>query len=459
MQPPPTRHSPCPCGSGKMYKHCHGKVVPLPSADEDRHEDAVVRAMTFLFERHRKGMQAAYDEQLTELMPANAPDELDPELSRMLAVNLGEWLLAEGDIQVRGQWRNIAEHVLGPDGPHLTRGQQRWLRQLADRPLRLYTVTEVRRGEGMTLVDALDADAAPIAVQERAGSQTAGPGMLLGARLMQVDGHWELSGALYPFSMPRSAAAVDAARGLLADDRIHPEDLAYELGVLIGRLWLADMCGPRAFPAMVDASTGEPILLVTDHYQVRNEAALAAALGACSDVVADGRGGFSRNLTDAAGVTRSLAAINRGKASDRLEVFYRTQRLADEGRAWFDRVAGDAVRHLTRELTDPKGALSKLDEEGPALATPVPLPEGIDPDVLAEAMAQAIRRHYANWADEPIPMLDGKTPRQAIATPAGLERVKGLLRMYAEGEAEQARAHGRPEISYQFLWDALGIAP
>ncbi len=442
-----------------MYKHCHGKVVPLPSADEDRHEDAVVRAMTFLFERHRKAMQTAYDEQLTALIPANAPEELDEELSRMLAVNVGEWLLAEGDIQVHGQWHPIAEHVLGPDGPRLTRGQQRWLRQLAERPLRLYTVTDVRRGEGMTLIDALDADAGPIAVQERAGSQTAHPGMLLGARLMQVDGHWELSGAIYPFSMPRSAAAIDAARQLLAADPIHPDDIAFDLGLLIGRLWLADMCGPRQLPDMIDASTGEPVLLVTDHYQVSDEAALAAALAGCDDVVADDRRGWSRNLTDTAGVTRSLAAIHRGRASDRIEVFYRTQRLADEGRVWFEHVAGAAVRHLTREITDPKGALSKRDGSGPGLAAPVPLPEGIDPDALAEAFAQAIRRHYANWADEPIPMLDGKTPRQAIATPAGLERVKGLLRMYAEGEAEQARAQGRREISYQFLWDALGIAP
>ncbi len=457
MQPPPTRHSPCPCGSGKMYKHCHGKVVPLPSADEDRHDGAVERALEFLSDRHRKAMQTAYSEHLAALVPANAPDELGEELGRMLATNITEWLLAEGQIQVHGQWRGIAEHVLGPDGPRLTRGQQRWLRQLSERPLRLYSVTDVRPGEGMTLVDALDADAAPIAVQERSGSRTAHPGMLIGVRLMEVDGHWELSGAIYGFSTLMNAAALDAARQLLADDQIDPEDRAYALGGLIAKLWLADMCGPRKLPDMVDASTGEPLLLVTDHYQVRDEAALAAALAQCSDVVADEAGGWSRVVTDDAGVTRSLAAINRGKRRDRIEVFYRTRKLADEGRAWFDQVAGDAVRHRTREITDPKGALSKL---GPSTRGPAPaLPEDIDPAALSEMMTQTIHRFYANWADEPIPALGGKTPRQAIATPGGLERVKGLLRSYADGEAEQARAQGRSEVSYQFLWDALGIAP
>ena len=49
---------------------------------------------------------------------------------------------------------------------------------------------------------------------------------------------------------------------------------------------------------------------------------------------------------------------------------------------------------------------------------------------MAQLMTEAIHRSYANWADEPIPALDHKTPRQAIKTSAGLERVKGLLRSY-----------------------------
>ena len=72
-------------------------------------------------------------------------------------------------------------------------------------------------------------------------------------------------------------------------------------------------------------------------------------------------------------------------------------------------------------------------------------------------MSEAIHRSYANWADEPIPALDHKTPRQAIKTSAGLERVKGLLRSYEASEAAQAKQQGRTEISYDFLWQALGL--
>jgi hypothetical protein len=35
----------------------------------------------------------------------------------------------------------------------------------------------------------------------------------------------------------------------------------------------------------------------------------------------------------------------------------------------------------------------------------------MDPALLSQAIDQAIQRTYTNWADEPIPLLDNKTPR------------------------------------------------
>ena len=82
---------------------------------------------------------------------------------------------------------------------------------------------------------------------------------------------------------------------------------------------------------------------------------------------------------------------------------------------------------------------------------------GLDAETLAAAIETVIKRHYANWADEPIPALQGLTPCQAMQSASGTERVKGLLRSYEDDEARQAAQQGRRAISYQFLWDALGL--
>ena len=54
-------------------------------------------------------------------------------------------------------------------------------------------------------------------------------------------------------------------------------------------------------------------------------------------------------------------------------------------------------------------------------------PLDIPPEAVAEAVGQHLRKIYANWADEPLAVLDGKTPREAIQTRQGLEQVKLLL--------------------------------
>jgi hypothetical protein len=292
--------------------------------------------------------------------------------------------------------------------------------------------------------------------------------MLMGARIMQLSdaagGHLELSGAIYPFAKLRETQVLAQVRQALAGAtalKLHAENTRDLAEIEIARAWLAQWFAPAPLPQIRDAATGDPMLLVTDHYRVRDATALAAALAAQPDVSGDAQQSWHRETRGGDGQLRSLVAINPGRAADRIEVFYRTQRLADEGRAWFDALAGSAVEHLTREITDPAGSLARAHKgKGGDLersAGTASTATGLPPEVLAQALEEVIHRHYAHWADETIPALGGLTPRQAIATPAGLERVKGLLREYEDGERRQSAAQGRPAMSYQFLWDALGI--
>ncbi|MBV8035382.1 hypothetical protein [Roseateles sp.] len=442
-------------------------IHPLRPHDD---EDAVGVAITWLAERHRKGWRSAFGALLDQWRPEGPEDgwQLDEDGMTMVSINAGEWLIARGEIHARGGLREINAYLLSRDGPFLTPGQRDWIAQLRARPLRLHRVTDVRPGEGMTLVDELDLDAEPRHVREISGSRTATPGILLGARIMQVpgragtDAHWELSGALYPFSKLREASALTHVRHVLAgaaELKLHDENQRDLMEMEIARSWLDQWFGPIPLPRIHDASTGEPLLLVTDHYRVRDAAALAGALAAQVDVEGDARQGWSRVIEGGDGARRSLTSINPGHEADRIEVFHRTQRLADEGRAWFETLAGLAVHHLTREITDPVGDLTR---SGNAGAPPAPQgdsanTQSLTPEAMAQVIEQVLHRHYANWSDEAIPALGGLTPRKAITTPAGLERVKGLLREYEDGERLQSDAQGRPAVSFQFLWDALGI--
>jgi hypothetical protein len=106
-----------------------------------------------------------------------------------------------------------------------------------------------------------------------------------------------------------------------------------------------------------DEATGEPLLFVTDHYRVVDAAALNTALDSCTELEPDGDGGWTRLSAGADGVTRATLQVHPGKVASRLEVFYRTEALADAGRPWFEALAGAAVKHLSRDRADPLDTL------------------------------------------------------------------------------------------------------
>ena len=366
-------------------------IFPLRPRD---HDDAARAAVTWLAERHRKGWRKAFEDLLDDWQPEGSEGsegsegdlQLDDDGITMVSVNAGEWLIVRGQIHARGGLRDINSYLLGSDGPYLTPGQKAWITQLRERPLRLYRVTDVRPGEGLTLVDELDAQAEPQSVREISGSRSTRPGMLLGARIMHLgggaDGHRELSGATYPFAKLHETQVLAQVRQALAGAaalKLHAENLRHLVETVIARAWLAQWFEPAPLPQICDAATG------------------------------DAEQGWPRETRSGDGQVRSLA---RAHAND------------------------DA------ETPEP---------------TAVPAP-AIPPEVLTRALEQFIHRHYAHWCDETIPALGGRTPRQAITTPAGLERVKELLREYEDSEGLQCAAQKRPAVSYQFLWDALGIS-
>ena len=452
------RNDPCPCGSGRKYKHCCGGGATTSEADAKGHARAVERALDWLASRHRNAAGVAIEAMLfgglTDEERVTLETQHD-ETWQQIHLNANEWLLAEGAIDVFGKSTRVADLLLGPGGPLFTMEQRQWIAQLSERPLRLYDVTDVVPGRQMTLGDSLETDALPIIVAERAGSQESLVGSQVGVRIMDVGDHRELSGAVYPFSAlagPRVMATMRKAsrkRGPRAGQ-------AADLSSTIRRHWLAQYFAAVSIPTIVDALTGEPLLLVTDRYRVKNWEALRQSLTAEPDVAGDREMGWNRLEKGSDEPMRPVVSINPETDADRISVFYRTQGYADRGRPWFEALARDAVRYLARELTDPKGALARASVT--QRQKPGRLAPQLSPAAMAELIEKTIRQSYANWPDEPIPALGGKTPRQAIRTPAGLERVKGLLRRYEASETQQAQREGRRAISYVFLWKALGIA-
>ncbi len=457
----PGRNDPCPCGSGKKYKQCCLKTEEIQTAQaaNDRSE-AVPRAINWLMSMHGRavretlaeGFFGSLDDDEYEML-----QEQHDDLFPVIMVNAMEWLLADGSIAVRGQERRVSELLLGRGGPLFSAEQRQWIELLTSKPLGLYEVVDVVPGESMRLKDILFPEHAPVLVREKSGSRDAVKFDLMAARILPVDDHHELSGAVYSIPRHRSLDLIAELRDEL--DGVEPDSpLAKEiLSVIIPPHWLALFTSAFEIPEIVDHSTGEPLLFITDHYRVQDWDTLDKVIAGQADIEGTRADGWARLFEGTDGLLRSRLTIDPGRRPDRIKVSYRTQKYADEGRPWFEGLAGSAVVFISREISDPKGILSQM-QPGEVPAEPSATAQ-LSPEVITEVIEQRIRQLYADWADQPLPALDDRTPREAIKTPAGLEQVKFLLHTYEHGEVQQAKDQHRSPVSFDFLWRELGIAP
>jgi hypothetical protein len=451
----PGRNDPCPCGSGKKYKQCCLKSENI-QRDSDRSE-AVPKAIQWLFTKYgqiarealHEGFFGGLDEDEYAMLEGLPGDSYEG-----IMINAMEWFLAEGIITLKGQDHRVADLLLGRGAPLFSAEQRQWLELLTTMPLRLYEIVEVIPGESMTLRDMLLPERPPVVIREKSGSRQANRYDLMAARVLPVENHFELSGAVYAFPRNRSEDLLAELRDEL--EGVEPDSsLAKEItSVIIPDQWLQLFVNAFEMPQLIDHVTGEPLLFVTDHYRVLDWDALDQALSGNADIEGSREEGWNRFFEWEDGLTRSSISIDVGKRPDRIKVSYRTQKYADEGRPWFEAVVGTAVAFVSREISDPKGMLANLQpNEGKATSVPETLP----PEILTEFIEKRIHQLYADWADKPLPVLDDRTPREAMQTPEGLEQVKFLLHTYEHGEAQQAKDQNRAPVSYEFLWQSLGI--
>ena len=435
------RNDPCPCGSGKKHKHC---CLAREERGSESRADGVALAIDWLRQRHRKALTRALDDGFFGCLDdaqSTRLRQLPDDLLGMTYANANEWFVAEGEIELRGERRRAVDLVLGPGGPLFTVEVRQWLEGLAAHPLRLYEVQETLPGEGLWVKDVSAGRAPRQWVRERSASQSLLRWEILGARLVPVGEEWQLSGAVYP--IPRAQL-----QGLRTGMRVAARAGGRSSAPIIATwLWLLT-APPAPLPELRDAGSGDALLLVTDHYEVTDWEELAAALARQPDVEGSRERGWGWLEGDAEQpFRRSKLAINPGKTADRVEVFARTRRMAEQGKAWLQQVAGHALVHRARELTAPVAAL----RQPPPAAVARPAPIQLPPEIHEEL--------YRHWADQPVPALGGLSPRQAIRTPGGRREVVDLLKEHELQDQHSAREQGLEPASWRFLWEQLGLSP
>jgi len=203
---------------------------------------------------------------------------------------------------------------------------------------------------------------------------------------------------------------------------------------------------------------GHDLLLTVDHFGF--DPSLEAEIGACLAAM-DGVDAPQGNASDQSylfhgpgsasqqdGTRTLLARATLDKRKLRVET--NSVERANRFRERIEAACGGRIRHRTREHSDPLALM----ERRQAPRAPAPGPAGLPADEANAIVLDFKRRHYADWSDQPLPALGGKTPRAAVRTQAGREQVDLLLK---ECEMMEARGTEGQRFDFSVLRRELGL--
>ena len=410
------------------------------------------------------------------LIPALEEFELDQE---GLADLLGEqwtgvlWGCGFEDfLGQRYEDGNIVDLYLKRRGWKETALNRAYFAALRDAPVSLYEVSNVQPGTSMTLRDLLS-DAAPVTVKEISATRTLKQWDRIAVRVVPEREHHVISGALLPFRAETVDFLISGLRDALKlkkrDALRLTRDQLLTCAPIFTTAWLfieIDRALTPAQPQFTN-SDGDDVLFHDLRYLFASgvtQRAVAERLDRVKGFLPQGpklwswlaerkgrggKAGYGIMLdTQMEGVTVLGSMELKGKA---MLVTVNSTERADKVRKLIRDAAGDLLRsHLTTIRTvDQMRADQQRDRPSEEV-------EEIPPDIARQLMRDHMDKHYRETLDAPIPALGSKSPRQAVHTAAGREKVIDWLKLL---ENHSARHDEGPITEYDFswMWAELGL--
>ena len=373
------KNRPCPCGSGKKYKLCHGRTAqhPLP----DRANWLMVKVVGYMQRAHTRDVLVEW----AWLM--SGADRSDREtLVRAMDERI-TWDFALFDGGLLEEFLALYRPLLPPDEAQLA---ESWL----DTDRRLLEVTDVAPMRGVTCRDLVTGES--LEVRDRALTRSLQPkDLLYGRPLDYGDGLLRLWND--PLSIPRWLRP--RLLGLLRS-RARPETIAA-------------FFAPASSTPTLQTTEGEELVISTARYEVPD---LDAAWLALSRAL-PGDGEVLRHVVDVPGGQPVVRGTVR-RDHDRIVVETMAVERLRELQAMLLEIVPDA--RLVDESTRP--AADVFAEAGPDMP-----PQDEAAHLAPEDIAALVRQHEDRWLSERIPALGGLTPREAAASPAAREELIALL--------------------------------
>jgi hypothetical protein len=461
----PGRNDPCPCGSGKKYKHCclraESAAVETPEEFLRRRIRAVIDGLSeqllrFAVSRLGAGLidEAWADFTLGE---EETFDPKTPHLPVFVPWFFHQWFPDPKNTRfpdLAAREATVASEFLAQKRRHLEPLLVRYLEACAGAPFSFHEVVSVEPGRGFALRDLmLERETF---VSEHSGSRNTQPGDIMFAQIVALDGLALIEGwGLVVIQPGEKPAIIELRKSLRGRGEVMDEARLKERSPELIGLYL-ELAERSLHPVMpkLQNTDGEPVELRTLVFRIDNSEAAAASLDAAQladgeDLVQDElRRGPDGKLIEAGWTWRRAGnAVHKSwdnttlgqieLAGRQLKVNVNSAARAVRAKALVERLlAGNASYRATKiastEAMWDEARRRPAHQDDSEHERLMQMPE------VRQQVAEMLMRHYTDWLDIKVPLLGERTPRDAVRDRDGREAVAALIAQMERDGARQS---------------------
>ena len=467
------RNDPCLCGSGKKYKRCC-LLNEQPAGDEltprilgrcvDLTAEALARhAQATAGQNHLARAWTAFwgeDDLLDVPQPANSP-----YMPLFLTWMLYHWIPAEGETgTMETGFPNdgtVAASFLRHEGWKVDDLTRRFIDCSRRSPLSFWQAEAVEAGRGILLRNMLTDE--ECFAHDRTSSETVSPWDILLCQVVEVDEVCVL-GAMAPYSLPplKFRQTVENFLSTWRNDHATGGDSSWLLEVDVDQIWfyhgcVEDLLNP-AVPELLN-SDGDRLEWTTSTFRFdpQDRGRILGRLDSMRNIHGDSQLDDDEYVWVSQRKDSAIPHANKAHIAvqDELLVTECNSRRRDRDlRGRLRKSMDDLLRYEDTAYRPfdmaSAGSAGNQEAETSRLLDLEQLP--------AEARAELDRvmedRHLS-WADETVPALGGKTPRQAVATPGGRRQVEQLVNDFENSQLR--RQHKQYCFDFNKLRRDLGL--
>ncbi len=447
------RNDPCPCGSGKKYKKCclRAEVAAVDTPEEFLRRrirmvigDLADRLLRFIHGQFEPGLiQEAWADFTGETAPF---DPRTPHIVVFMPWFFHHWYPSRANTRfpdLAARKASVASELILRQRRRLDPLLVRYLDACAAAAFSFHEALRVEPGRGFLLRDLmLDSETFVI---EHSASHTVRQGDVVFAQIVRIDGLAMLEGCGPLVFQPREKPEIiDLRKTIRGRGDVVSEAQLNERSLELLDLYL-ELAERKLHPVMPELQNtdGEPLEPHTLVFGISDAAAAAAALDAAKlahgeTIKREEERSSPRGRVLEAGWTwastgnpmhKSWTNTTLGQlalAGGQLKVHVNSAARAMRAKTLIERLLEDNAKYRVTEITSTEAMLAD------ARSRPAHKGESEHerlmqiPEVRLQ-FAEMRMRHYTEWLDTSIPLLNGRTPRDAVRDRDGREAVAALI--------------------------------